>query len=133
MTVSLPTEKPGQIKFVYKIPENYSPQYINGVIGGVSPRGDITLNFFFENTILPRDEINVPKSDGSVDRLFPPQEMAKMSRDIKAGIILAPHVAENIMGFIKNLLDAMDTRAKQVEVEALKNPPESKEVEKGAQ
>jgi hypothetical protein len=106
---------------------------VNGVIGGLTPRGDITLNFFYEHSTLPSEEINEIRADGLADRKLPPQEIAEMSRDIKVGIIITTYVAESIAGFLHNILEMNAAREKQAETKALKNAAEPNEVDKGAQ
>jgi hypothetical protein len=44
------------VKFKYKFDQNYNPKYINGAIGGVSPMGDIVINFYLERPSLPKQQ-----------------------------------------------------------------------------
>lgn len=42
-----------KIKYKYKFPSDYNPKYTNGVYGGITPKGEIWINFFLERAGIP--------------------------------------------------------------------------------
>ncbi len=85
----------GTFKFEYKYPENYNPVYVNGAHGGISHKGELTINFFLEKVPLPDSvthEINKNLTLGK-----------EIKRQSKERNILIRHVA---FGIILNLDDA---------------------------
>ena len=56
-----------KLKFKYVIPENLPDCYINGVFGGVTPRGEIHAHFFSERNPIPKEAlVEFEEKDGSV-------------------------------------------------------------------
>ncbi|MGA9098844.1 MAG: hypothetical protein WB392_07935 [Methanotrichaceae archaeon] len=107
----LTSKKMDEIKFIYNTPENYNPQFINGVIGGPSTRGEIILNFFFEHSSLPKEEVNKIDAKGITERELP---IPMVLRDIKVGIIMSPSVAESIRGFLEEIIKQVAIREKEM-------------------
>lgn len=48
--------QPKSIRFKYIYEECYNPKYCNGAYGGLSPRGEIVMNFYLERTPLPKEQ-----------------------------------------------------------------------------
>ena len=128
------TERVTEVKFIYNKPENYNPQFINGVIGGLTTRGEIILNFFFEHSDIPKEETNIINADGFPERKVPRAEIPEVLRDIKVGIIVSPSIAGSIYEFLKSVLTENNEREKlMAEAKALNKEAEDTGVEKGAQ
>jgi hypothetical protein len=49
-------DKPEKIKFKYIFKDDYNPKYVNGAFGGISPQGEIVINFYLERVALPRSQ-----------------------------------------------------------------------------
>jgi hypothetical protein len=107
-----PTRKEAtNIKFVYGKPEDVRPVYVNGAYGGISPRGELIVNFFFERPDLPKEE-KMPLIEGKpqvehTERTFPidhtPDELV-LRRDINA-ILIIP--IQEISGIANWMLDKL--------------------------
>ena len=77
------------IHFKYLFPDNYNPNYINGVYGGVSPRGEIVANFYMERMPIPREDHVQITEDGKLGASisFEPEDHPfNMIRYIPSGI-----------------------------------------------
>jgi hypothetical protein len=92
-----PVEKkfPEKLKFIYQTDEDCRQIYVNGAYGGMTPKGELIINFFFERTMVPKEE-RMPVVDGKPQldkavRVDPvthdPTELV-MIRNIKATIII---------------------------------------------
>jgi len=57
------------IRFKYVFAEDYNPKYVNGAYGGVSPSGEIVVNFYFERHPLPKFDTCQLPSDGQIGDL----------------------------------------------------------------
>lgn len=106
-------------RFIYNKPENYEPIYVNGVFGGVTPRGELLSHFFFEYADIPeKEEINV--EDGNIvqeSRVIThghEREEGEIvfQRDVKAGLIIPAHQIQSIINWMQEKLDKiMETQA----------------------
>jgi len=89
------------VKFIYSKSEDYKLHYINGAYGGLTPRGDLICNFFFEYRELPEEEEHIVEGDQL--RLKTeginagPREVL---RDMKTGVIMTPAQAEKLANWL---------------------------------
>lgn len=42
------SDKKNELKFKYIFDDSYNPVYVNGAHGGVTPRGELVVNFYLE-------------------------------------------------------------------------------------
>ncbi len=109
-----PTRKQAtKIKFVYSKPEEVRPIYVNGAYGGISPRGELICNFFFERPDLPKEE-RMPLIEGKpqvelTEHTFPishtPDELV-IRRDINAILIIPVQEISSIANWMLDKLKA---------------------------
>jgi|SRR5690606_8840819 len=45
-----------KLKCKYIFNEQYNPKYINGAHGGITPQGEIVINFYLERNALPNSQ-----------------------------------------------------------------------------
>lgn len=85
-------EKLIKLKIKYIFPKDYNPIFVNGAYGGLSPRGDIVVNFFLERPALPNSqtyEINDGKIGAEIIEERDPSDLqGSIVRYISHGIIL---------------------------------------------
>ena len=80
-----------EIKFKYIFNYSYNPVYVNGAQGGVSPRGELIMNFYLERMPLPESithEINQNGTIGSEVDAEPEDLKNSLVRVIENGVIL---------------------------------------------
>jgi hypothetical protein len=102
--------KPDQIKFKYKFPDNYNPVYVNGAFGGITANGELVLNFYLERHALPVSQTMELLANGQLGNEVgrePEDLRASMVRYIGPGIVLSPLGAEAIYRFLEQQLNAM--------------------------
>jgi len=110
-----------QIKFKYIFQEDYNPIYINGLFGGITPRGEIVVNFFLERHGLPTSQIHEISENGfiggEIDR-EPKDHRDSMVRYVEQGIILniqnAKALNKWLEGHIAKLEKALKEENKKV-------------------
>ncbi|NOY77778.1 MAG: hypothetical protein GXO76_07910 [Calditrichaeota bacterium] len=103
------------IKFKYIFSEDYNPIYINGAFGGINPRGELVINFYFERHGLPISQSYEITKEGMLgDEIDnePSDLKSSMVRIVKNGIILNLQSAQEIhkwLGdYIKKLQELTD-------------------------
>jgi len=92
-----------EIRFTYEYREGYGPHYVNGALGGVSPRGEIIANFFFEKPALPTMVVNEITPSGTIggEIVEEPAEMrSSFIRVVTTGVILNHESARNLHAWL---------------------------------
>ncbi len=95
--------KKPEIRFTYEYQEGYVPLYINGALGGVSPRGEIIANFFFEKPLLPTmvaNEITPAGTIGGEIAEEPSDMRSSFVRSVTSGVILNYDNARNLHAWL---------------------------------
>lgn len=89
------------VKFIFNKPEEYKIVYVNGIIGSITPRGDICCHLFQEYPCLPAEQEFKVMADGKLgDRVGGEEEVPILNRDLKVGVIFKVEDAEAIANFI---------------------------------
>lgn len=103
--------KKPEIAFKYIFNYAYNPVYINGAHGGISPRGELVMNFYLERPPLPsevRHEVNPNGTIGNVTAEEPHNLGSSMVRFIDNGVILNYESARNIHYWIGERIKEME-------------------------
>jgi hypothetical protein len=88
-----------ELKFKYVFADDYNPVYVNGAHGGVSPRGELLMNFYLERMALPRSvthEINPAGTIGDEVAAEPGDLKNSMVRFIGTGVVLNYQSAKDL-------------------------------------
>ncbi len=107
----MPQNNKKEIAFKYIFNYAYNPVYVNGAHGGISPRGELVMNFYLERPPLPeeiRHEINPNGTIGNVTAEEPQNLGNSMVRFVDNGVILNYESARNIHYWIGERLKEMD-------------------------
>lgn len=95
--------KQPEIRFTYEYPEGFEPRYVNGALGGVSPRGEIIANFFFEKPSLPTMVAHDITPSGTIggETIQEPADLrSTFVRAVTAGVILNYENARNLHAWL---------------------------------
>ena len=93
------SEKKPQLKFKYLFPEDYNPHYANGAHGGVTPRGELIVNFYLERQPLPRSITHVITPSGTIGPEIDtaPEDLnSSLVRHVSSGVVLTYQTARDI-------------------------------------
>jgi hypothetical protein len=88
-----------EIIFKYKFKDDYNPVYANGAFGGVTPLGEITINFYCERHPIPYStthQVNEDTSLGEIINNNPEDHQNQFIRYIESGVILNLESAKRI-------------------------------------
>jgi len=100
------------VEFIYTKAPGYKTHYANGVHGGITPRGDIKMDFFIETPLFPEKVINSVTPEGlgpEIDR-EPSQENAGFERESQTGIMVSPQQAKSIAYWILQHIEKLEQR-----------------------
>ncbi|HLR63273.1 MAG TPA: hypothetical protein VK097_12650 [Lentibacillus sp.] len=79
------------INFKYKFSDDYNPVYANGAYGGVNPRGELVMNFYFERNPIPYQETKQLNEDGEFiggAEIEPEEHQTNVIRYISTGVVM---------------------------------------------
>jgi hypothetical protein len=103
-----------KVRFEFIKPENYKPEYVNGVYGGMTPRGDLLCHFFYEYSDVPKEEVVPLDKDGKIildeitriprKKTSPDENI--INRYIKVGLIIPAHQVNSIANW---MIDKIET------------------------
>jgi hypothetical protein len=94
------TAKEGQIDFVFEYDPAYRVIATNGVWGGLTPRGDLKLDFFVESQATP-DSVRHEVVDGNLGKEISRSPERAIARRLQVGVLLSIDDAENLRDFLK--------------------------------
>ena len=115
-------ENSKKVKFRFVRDGEYRLVPVNGVWGGVTPRGDITAEFFHEALICP---VSVTHAVTEADGLGPEVERqlddpsSQVTRSLMFGVVLTPEHAESIGQWLVD--KARESQAMQLTAQRKKN------------
>lgn len=93
------SDKKNELKFKYIFDGNYNPVYVNGAHGGVTPRGELVINFYLERQPLPNSishELAANGSIGGESAVEPGDLHRSFVRYISSGVVLNRQTAQEI-------------------------------------
>jgi hypothetical protein len=98
-------EEKKKVKFALKKSSDYRLIPANGAWGGVTPRGDFTLDFFVEHTSTPDYIVHELKPDGGlgaeVEREVQQEgNIYAITRELVGGVLLSLGEAKSMANFI---------------------------------
>jgi hypothetical protein len=96
-TPSPPNEK--ELTFLFRKDPNYRTYASNGVWGGITPRGNVKLDFFLETAELP-EKIFAVFSEDQMREVRREPSAATLIRELQFGVVLDVDHAESIAEFI---------------------------------
>jgi len=101
-----------ELTFKYVFADDYNPVYVNGAHGGVSPRGELVMNFYLERMALPRSVTHEINSNGTIGNEIAaePEELkSSMVRYIDAGVVLNCQSAKELHLWLGERVKEMET------------------------
>ncbi len=100
-----------EITFKYIFTYDYNPEYVNGAHGGVSPRGELIMNFYLERAPLPNavtHEINQNGTIGAEATVEPEDLKSSLVRYVSTGVVLSPQTARELHAWLGEKVRELD-------------------------
>jgi hypothetical protein len=111
---------PKKMKFEYVMDPAYREVFVGGATGGITPTGELFLQFFSERSSTPVSfEVEV-RPDFDSSKMPVSGEDAHVERTIIAGIFIPRTVAEGLSRF---LISQLEASSRLEEVRALEADP----------
>lgn len=105
------SDKKNELKFKYIFDDSYNPVYVNGAHGGVTPRGELVVNFYLERQPLPKSISHEIAANGSIGResaVEPTDLPRSFVRFISSGVVLSHQTAKEIHFWLGEKLKEME-------------------------
>jgi hypothetical protein len=112
------SSKKPEMTFKYIFTYDYSPVYVNGAHGGISPRGELVMNFYLERQPLPNaisHEITSAGGIGPETDVEPSDLGRSMVRQVTNGVVLNYQTARELHFWLGEKVKEME------EIEQAKN------------
>lgn len=93
------SDRKKELKFKYHFNDCYNPAYVNGAHGGVTPRGELIVNFYLERQPLPDSISHEITANGTIGRetaVDPSDTPNSLIRFVSSGIVLSHQTAKDI-------------------------------------
>ncbi|HYS44562.1 MAG TPA: hypothetical protein VEM32_11355, partial [Geobacteraceae bacterium] len=93
------SKKSTDFKFKYVFTYDYNPVYINGAHGGVTPRGELVVNFYQERQPLPNaitHELNPNGTIGGEVAVEPEDLGSSLVRFVSNGVVVNYQTAREL-------------------------------------
>jgi hypothetical protein len=119
MAEKKPTKR--SLTFIFEKAPDFRLMRADGIWGGITPRGDLEINFFLDTNSLPAEatyELTPKNTLGKEQSRKLAYEKGKVLRLVNCGIVVSPNVAKSIVDWLNEKLDAL---AKLEEKEAKSN------------
>ena len=123
-------EKNPQIEFVFEYAPDHRLVPANGAWGGMTPRGDVRIDFFVESQAIPErivNEIDVKANAiGKEIKLFPEKHFI---RQIQVSVLMNPSALESLGLWVQERLEQLKALAKDNNVSVDTVLPDEKKSE----
>ncbi len=117
-----------QFKFKYVFTYDYNPVYVNGAHGGVTPRGELVINFYQERQPLPNSitqELNPNGTVGAEVAVEPEDLNRSLVRFVSNGVVLSHSTARELHYWLGEKLKEMEA-VEQAKAAIQTEPPAGK-------
>jgi len=105
------SNKNPEFKFKYIFTYDYNPVYVNGAHGGVTPRGELVVNFYQERQPLPNaitHELNPNGTIGKEVAVEPGDLNKSLVRFVSNGVVLTHQTARELHYWLGEKIKEME-------------------------
>jgi hypothetical protein len=89
-------ERPKSIEITYTTDRDYRQTYVNGIVGGMTPRGELRFDLFHEYVEVPNQVTYELTGRGLGEELSKIPEKSPLVRERKIGLTIPIESAESI-------------------------------------
>lgn len=90
-----------QVQFLFEYDPGYRLVAANGMWGGITPRGDMRLDFFVESIAIPEEVVNLVTPDGTLGPELRRSPARRVIRRLQFGVLLSLEQADSAADFLK--------------------------------
>ena len=92
-----------EVKYIFN--EDYNPDYATGAYGGLSPNGDIVMNFYQERSAIPNYTIVEFDENGRASSVKNKPEILPVIRYIVSGVTMNLDAAKQLNIWLNGLIE----------------------------
>jgi len=105
-------QKNGQeIEFHYLKTNSYRSFHVDGIFGGITPKGNIYMELFLERAPTPKSIVREFNDDGSLGKELSRQCKTGLIREVEAGVVVDLATAEAIRNWLTNKIKVLKSRS----------------------
>lgn len=100
-----------RVRFDYIKSTAYRVIHADGVVGGLSPRLDVQMNFWSERFPIPKQVVHVVQPDGTLGDEVPSERSVRQAivREVDAGVVLDLEVAKALVHWLAERIEEAET------------------------
>lgn len=96
--------KPATIAFYFEKVPNYATHHADGVLGGITPTGDIFFSFYVERPPIPKYVEQELLPNGALGEIVKFESREGIYREIQTGVIMSKAAANVLLDRLTELL-----------------------------
>jgi len=106
---------PSQVKFEFIKANGYRVVYADGVHGGITPRGQIQLNFYTERFPIPQQTVHELDAQGRIgpERTELRNTKEGIIREFEEGVIMNMETARSVAEWLRSKVEEFDRHLNQ--------------------
>jgi len=105
------SNKKNEMTFKYIFQYDYNPIYVNGAHGGISPRGELVMNFYLERQPLPNSIVHEITPAGTIgpETAVDPSDLTRsLVRQVINGVVVNYQTARELHYWLGEKLKEME-------------------------
>jgi hypothetical protein len=99
---------PSEIQFFFELDRDYRSIACNGAWGGITPRGDIHVDFFIEKQGVPESVTQRVAEDGTLGAISEMKPEKRIVRRLQVGILMTAEEAKNLVKFLSDKIEQLE-------------------------
>ncbi len=103
--------KQDRIKFKYVIPEDLRDYYVNGMWGGVTPRGEIHMQFYNERHPIPKSITHKINNDTILGEVLEHDKGGDVVRAVQTSVVMDLSTAIAIRDWLNEKIDILQKQS----------------------
>ena len=97
------------ISFEYKLSADYKVHAVNGIFGGITPKGDLMINLFYEGHPIPEHSTYNINQDGTIGDEKERIVSNALVRNIPFGVSMTIDTAKSLKKWLEEKIEQYDT------------------------
>lgn len=108
------------IRFDYLKSPLYRTIYINGIFGGISPRGQLVMTAWKERWPIPKQVTHTLNEDGNLGNEILPERVSRdaVIREVEVGLQMDIDTAKSVRDWLTKKIKAHEKKLKEIEEQA---------------
>lgn len=103
-------ELPDRVRFHYIKSNYFRIVHVDGAYGGITPGGDISINFYSERNPIPQITAHIIKPDGRLGEEIPEEKITRngIIREVEVGAVLDLSTAKALITWLQDKIEVIE-------------------------